>query len=318
MTVYITGDTHGRMDIDKLFSANFDENGLTKDDYVIIVGDFGLIWDAPGDTNPHAVLNEKTIDWLDSKPWTTLFVDGNHENHDALAAYPVSTWHGGQVHFIRGSVIHLMRGEMFDIDGDRYFAMGGAASIDKDCRVPGISWWSSELPDDAEMQHAIDTLDAYGWTCDYMLTHDCPSDVKFELGCRTGATYSMDSYSQWLQYLADNLSFSRWFFGHYHEDYASLGIGGRCTALYDYIYDVQADHWTDRMSFPTIMNIDQLPEPAHIHGYTVEEIASIANVPIEKVEKVVSWAMDGCTVAATEEGEMLIYRSDMFRILPWC
>ena len=45
MAVYVCGDTHGTHTIHKL--RNF-RNGagatLTKDDYVIVCGDFGLLW----------------------------------------------------------------------------------------------------------------------------------------------------------------------------------------------------------------------------------------------------------------------------------
>ena len=44
MTIYITGDIHASYDIEKLSSSHFDATGLTKDDYVIICGDFGLVW----------------------------------------------------------------------------------------------------------------------------------------------------------------------------------------------------------------------------------------------------------------------------------
>lgn len=318
MTVFITGDTHGRMDIDKLCAMNFDARGLTKNDYVIVVGDLGLVWDSAPDASSHARRNEDALDWLDEKPWTTLFVDGNHENHDRLASYPVSEWHGGLVHFIRGSVIHLMRGEMFNIDGALYFAMGGAASIDRDCRVAGVSWWASEMPSDEEKQHALDTLDAYGWTCDYVLTHDCPADVKYELGCRTGRSYQPDGWSQWLQYVADNLTFSQWFFGHYHEDCAHIGIGGKYTALYDCVYDVSEGQWSDRISVPFVETIEQLPEPVHQHGYTLAEIADIAGVGIDVVERAMSREMNGSTVAMSDDGDVLVYRSDVFRVLGWC
>ena len=60
------------------------------------------------------------LDWLDNKNFTTLFVDGNHENFTRLYNYPVEEWHGGKVHKIRDSVIHLMRGEIFDIDNKKY------------------------------------------------------------------------------------------------------------------------------------------------------------------------------------------------------
>lgn len=319
MTVYITGDTHGRLDLDKLFGMNFDASNMTKDDYVIIVGDFGLIWDNSPDAGHYAIRNEATLDWLDSKPWTTLFIDGNHENHDRLATYPVSTWHGGHVHFIRDSVIHLMRGEMFDIDGDLYFAMGGAMSIDRDCRIVGESWWASEIPSDEEKAHAIETLDEYGWYCDYVLTHDCPANVKFELGCRVGTTYVPDAYSEWLQYIADNLTFTRWFFGHYHEDYASVGIGGKWTALYDYVYDMSYGGWSDRVRVPRLNSFEALPESKNPRGYTLDEIADIAGVERGAVEWAFGQGMAYSTVGVDEEtGETLVYKNDVFRVLDWC
>ena len=82
--IYITGDCHGefeKFDID-LFP---EQKEMTKEDFMIICGDFGGIWDkdAPGGWET------KMLDELDSKPFTTLFVDGNHENFDRLYSYPV-------------------------------------------------------------------------------------------------------------------------------------------------------------------------------------------------------------------------------------
>ena len=42
--IYITGDTHGLKDIGKLFSFNL-VNRLSEKDFMIIAGDFGIIWD---------------------------------------------------------------------------------------------------------------------------------------------------------------------------------------------------------------------------------------------------------------------------------
>lgn len=45
MAVFITGDTHCPIDIKKLNFKNFPQGkNLTKDDYVIICGDFGGVW----------------------------------------------------------------------------------------------------------------------------------------------------------------------------------------------------------------------------------------------------------------------------------
>ena len=49
-----------------------------------------------------------------------VFIDGNHENYDRLSAYPVTEWRGGKVHRIADNILHLMRGQVFEIDGVRY------------------------------------------------------------------------------------------------------------------------------------------------------------------------------------------------------
>lgn len=68
--IFITGDLHGSINISKLNSENFIEGkNLTKDDYVIVCGDFGLIWNNNGE-------DCWWRNWLNDKPWTTLFVDG--------------------------------------------------------------------------------------------------------------------------------------------------------------------------------------------------------------------------------------------------
>ena len=120
--IYITGDTHGgfRRFGNKYFPP---QKHMSREDYVIITGDFGGLWDGgPKDWY--------WLDWLSGKPFTTLFVDGNHENFDLLNALPEKEWHGGRVHEVRENILHLMRGQRFTIGGCSVFAMGGAASHD--------------------------------------------------------------------------------------------------------------------------------------------------------------------------------------------
>ena len=43
--IYITGDTHIPLDISKLNTTHFPQQSeMTKDDFVIVLGDFGLYW----------------------------------------------------------------------------------------------------------------------------------------------------------------------------------------------------------------------------------------------------------------------------------
>ena len=131
--IYVTGDIHGEIDIHRLNSYQFpQQRHMGKGDYVVICGDFGCVW--AGDQTDRYWLN-----WLEAKPFTTLFVDGNHENFPLLAAYPQRTWQGGLVHELRPSVLHLMRGQVFSLEGRRFFTMGGASSHDRAYRVEGKS-----------------------------------------------------------------------------------------------------------------------------------------------------------------------------------
>ena len=87
MSIYATGDTHGSFQ--RFYTRHFPEKKqMTRDDCVVIAGDFGAVWDGePRDA--------KQLDWLENLPFTTLFVCGNHENFDELYSYPVEEWHGG-------------------------------------------------------------------------------------------------------------------------------------------------------------------------------------------------------------------------------
>ncbi len=97
---------------------------FTSEDYLIICGDFGFIWNG-------GKKEEKTAGTIKSKPYTILFVDGTHENFDLLNAYPTKRWNQGTVHEIRPNILHLMRGEIFEIEGHSIFAFGGGETEEK-------------------------------------------------------------------------------------------------------------------------------------------------------------------------------------------
>lgn len=165
MALFITGDTHGAEScgydsrdgyVSRLNMRNFPQQKyLTKDDYVVICGDFGGVFDTDRRYFRESESEKHHLDWLDSRNFTTLFVPGNHENYDRLRGntnefglhgwlfekmdeenreafrngYPQKTWHGGIVRVIRPSVLMLESG-VFDLSGFRCFVYGGAASHD--------------------------------------------------------------------------------------------------------------------------------------------------------------------------------------------
>lgn len=223
MAIYVTGDTHGTLDAAKLEPGNFSQGQeLGKDDYLIIAGDFGLVMD---DSDiEHAERRQ-----LSRQPWTTLFVDGNHENFDMLDEFSDEPWHGGLVQRIAPSILHLERGHVFDIDGMAVFAMGGAQSVDAGWQDEGYTWWPEEMPNEAEMAEAERNLAACGWKVDAVITHDCSARILREL---YGADARVNDLNLWLDSLEDKLDFDTWYFGHHHQD---LQVDGRHVMLYESI-----------------------------------------------------------------------------------
>ena len=177
--MFITGDMHGFYDFYKLeeFAESEQGKNLTKKDYVTICGDFGGIWNwcLTGNSVPS---NPKDVRWtieeleqkhkIEEFPFTTLFLDGNHENFSRLNSYPVEMWNGGKVHKISDSIIHLMRGQVYEIEGSTIFTFGGAASHDRGPATGtqlfdhGVSWWPEEICSQAERDEAVRNLAEHG------------------------------------------------------------------------------------------------------------------------------------------------------------
>lgn len=214
--IFVTGDLHIPLDVKKLASKQFPEQkNLTKEDFVIITGDFGGIWDLQPSSEERYWLK-----WLDEKPFTTLFVDGNHENFNRLNQFPSEEFHGGRAQKISETVWHLMRGEIYHIEGKTIFALGGASSHDKQYRKEEISWWKEELPSEEELSHARENLDKFHHKVDVILTHCAPTHMQNLLITDRSGEYHPkgDSLTQYLEWIYENVQYDQWYFGHYHQD----------------------------------------------------------------------------------------------------
>lgn len=208
--IFITGDIHGSHDIHKLSTSCFSsQKELTRSDYVIICGDFGLVW---SEDSKH---DKYWLKWLDEKPWTTLWIDGNHENFDLLSQYPTEDWKGGKIQKITDNIIHLCRGSVFDIDGTSIFAFGGAESHDKILRKEGKSWWAVEMPTAEEMEYGRKSLEAVNWKVNVVLSHSLPRHIQNELF--KFMDYEDNKLLEYFDEIDNRLDFKFWFSGHYHK-----------------------------------------------------------------------------------------------------
>lgn len=204
--IYITGDTHGEQG---RFFTQFDRMGMTEKDYLIICGDFGFLF--LDNETERMFLND-----LEKRPYTILFVDGNHENFPLIDSFPRERWHGGWVHRIRKNVLHLTRGQIFEIGGKTFFTFGGAYSIDRAMRSLGKSYWEEELPSSDDYHEALRNLRERNYRVDYILTHTAPREIIGRMGFHPdGHDLELTGFFDYLLY---EVTFRHWFFGHWHID----------------------------------------------------------------------------------------------------
>ena len=232
----ITGDTHGDQG-----AMTYLARLLREGDCLFVAGDFGYIF--LNDTSEKSYLRDVNH-FLVKHNCYLVFVDGNHENHPALSAYPVTCWNGARCHKI-GSlcsrIIHVCRGEILKIykseeqtEPIKIWCFGGAFSIDRQYRKLNESYWEEELPTDEDYVNSSKNLEAEGYQIDFGITHTCPLYRVRTLGCYHAAREEepLQNYFQWVcdklnetnEMSADGSDekkgrFKRWYFGHWHTDW---------------------------------------------------------------------------------------------------
>lgn len=150
--------------------------------------------------------------------------------------YDVEEWCGGKIHRIRDNIIHLMRGQIYTIEGKKFFTFGGARSHDIDggilypksptyfedyltvlqsglpYRVFGKSWWREEMPSREEMVVGMYNLAIHDNKVDYIITHCAPSSIQREIN----NNYQFDELTDYLDQIYKFCKFEKWYCGHYH------------------------------------------------------------------------------------------------------
>jgi len=205
--VYITGDMHG--DLERLYDKEFRK--LKRGDILIVCGDFGYIFDG-------SRLEKKVIDFFAKRKFITAFIEGTHDNLDRINRCRETVWKGGKVHRIKGNLLHLMRGQIFEINGNKFFTFGGGESLDKDMRVAKGNWWRQEEPTPAEMADGAKVLDEAGCKIDYIITHEPPSLVKSAMLLRRGGNDSVNKLNGYFEEIGRSCTYRHWYFGALHED----------------------------------------------------------------------------------------------------
>lgn len=211
--VYITGDIHGDVSRVREMVTKYT---ITSEDTIVLLGDVGMNYygNKHGDRHRKKKLNSLGI--------KILCIHGNHEMRpESLITYREDQWHDGTVYVEEEfpNLLFAKDGELYDLEGCKAIAIGGAYSVDKWYRLQrDLHWFPDEQPSDIIKARVEKKLEELGWQIDAVLTHTCPyRHIPREafLGSIDQSTVD-NSTELWLDTIAESLDYHAWYCGHWH------------------------------------------------------------------------------------------------------
>lgn len=210
--IYITGDTHGKFDRYKKFAEIAQPR---EGDVMIVLGDAGLNYYG-------RKRDEYEKEFVNSFPFTTFCVHGNHENRPHhIHTYQTKEFHGGIVWYEEKfpNIVFAKDGEVYDFDGYQCIVIGGAYSVDKYYRLQnGWMWFPDEQPSEEIKAYVEEQLASRDYKIDILLSHTCPLKYEPVEMFISGLDQStIDKSTEiWLDEIESKLSYDKWYCGHYH------------------------------------------------------------------------------------------------------
>ena len=188
-----------------------------KPELILQVGDFGWFPNLDGHTArlSYGMHGVKKIPWklkgIKNPNTEILWCPGNHEQWDELDLR-------SEYSEVMPRVYYMPRGTTYTLpDGRVVLFMGGAASIDKNSRTPGVDWFPQEMISISELykleEQGLDRVDI-------VISHTCPQEFNPLLNPKkpySGWEYKFwDSSQEVLSELLYMYKPSLWYFGHFH------------------------------------------------------------------------------------------------------
>jgi 3-oxoacid CoA-transferase subunit A len=140
---------------------------------------------------------------------------------ETLITYREEQWNGGIVYVEEEfpNLLFAQDGEVYDVEGCKAIAIGGAYSVDKWYRLQcDLHWFPDEQPSDEIKARVEKKLDELGWQVDVVLTHTCPqryTPVEAFMSCVDQSTVDK-STELWLDTIEERLDYKAWYCGHWH------------------------------------------------------------------------------------------------------
>lgn len=189
-------------------------------DLIVHLGDFGY-W--PGGLSGRAYL-DAVQNTAHRGNLHVLWIDGNHEDWSALTTLDTQSEGGLATLPDHPNIHHIPRGTRWEWAGLRFGALGGATSVDRALRTPGVDWFPQE---------ALTGEDVARWQAggpvDVVFSHDRPAGIATPGITRAGGialwgAEAIDDAEAHERLLADALTPTKprlVFHGHLHTRYTT-------------------------------------------------------------------------------------------------
>lgn len=197
--IFFTGDIHG----DKSRFSDIKKAKAKKGDTVIVCGDFGFIWD-------NSKAEQKMLKNIGKKKYNTLFVDGGNDNHELINEYPLIDFCGARARKISGNLYALNRGDIYEIEGKKIFAMGGG---DTEERYDSGTDSKLRLPTLEEIDYARKNIMDAGKQIDIVVTHEAPAKLRSLLIMDDKGRNHLHTFLEWIN---TDVTYKAWYMGKYH------------------------------------------------------------------------------------------------------
>lgn len=255
--LYFTGDLHNDIIGRFSFKRHPFLRALTNQDVMFCLGDCGCPWFNPELhfydywTKPGAEKQDHfQLKWLNQKPWTTIFIAGNHDNYDLIEKMPLVHKYGGTIRLmyyqntLYDNIYYIDKPTILSINNKIIMVIPGAESHDADYllqpdniftkdmirfwekeerqtgkitlfRVNHFSWWQQEKINQCEINKFLKTAPK---KVDYVLTHDAPAAVLASWK-PSGAPARLNptESEKILENVRTNIDYKYWLHGHLHS-----------------------------------------------------------------------------------------------------
>ena len=197
--IWLLSDSHGGEAVSGI--QQYLENAKPED-LLILLGDVGLKF---ADTEENRAFDRLLL----SAAKNIAFLDGNHENFAYINSFPEEDWQGGRIHRLTEHLVHLMRGNIYTIEGKTFFVFGGCKSSPR-WKEMGL-WYPGDEPTPEEIDLAHKNLAACNYQVDYILTHKYEETPPKGTLCK-----DLQELTQWLE---ANVRYKHWYCGHWHKNH---------------------------------------------------------------------------------------------------